>query len=116
MQAFIQPGNVYAREDLNTNGATPVTLTRATYHAISTAHGGEISPRFAVITPEVNAIRYTRDGTTTPAEGSATTSVGAVHGPTTPYPLVLTSEGQIKDFKFVAVTAGAARIHVDYYR
>lgn len=119
MQGFIQPGRVYAREDLNTNGATPVTLTQSVYRTVQTGNetgGGKLnSPRFAHITTEVQNIRYTRDGATTPAEGTATTSVGAILSTTQGYPLVLTGEAQIAAFKFVAVTAGAGRIHVDYY-
>jgi hypothetical protein len=120
LQAFIQPGRVYAREDLNTNGATPVTLTSSVYQTAAggdtTAGGNNNTPRFAHIVVEVQNIRYTKDGVTTPAEGTATTSVGAVHGAATPYPLILTGKAQIDNFKFVAVAAGAARIHVDYYQ
>ena len=73
--------------------------------------GATVSPRFAVITAEDNSIRFTRDAST-PVEA---TKVGAVQTTTAALPLVLTGEAAIAAFRFVAVTAGAGRIHVDYY-
>lgn len=115
MQFMIQPGRVYAREDLDTNGTTPVLLTRGTFVVAQggdgTGGGKNNTPRFAVVTCETNNIRYTRNGTT-PVEASLT---GAVLTPTSALPVVLTGQTQIEQFRFVAVTAGAGRVHVDYY-
>jgi len=116
MQFMIQPGRVYAREELDTNTTTPVSLTASVY---VTAAGGDTSvggnnntPRFAVITCETNNIRYRRDAGT-PVDA---TLVGAVLTPTSALPIVLTGLQQIRDFRFVAVAAGAAKVHVDYYQ
>jgi hypothetical protein len=116
MQFLIQPGRVYAREDLDTNGTTAVSLSPSVFVVAAggddTGGGKNDTPRFAVVTCESNNIRYTRNGTT-PVEASLT---GAVLTPTSALPLVLTGEAQIRNFRFVAVAAGAAKVHVDYYR
>jgi hypothetical protein len=112
MQAFIQPGNCYARETLTSSG-TAQGCTKSVYHPISTANGGEVSPRFAIVTVETNPIRYTRSvPAVTPVDA---TPVGQLHSASTPYPLVLTNEGQIQAFQFVQNT-GAAKVHIEYFR
>jgi hypothetical protein len=108
MQAFIQPCNVYAREDVSSDG-TVKTLTQSVYRAVSAANGGEVSPRFAVIYVDTNPIRWTRDGTD-PNDG---TGVGQLQPANHAVPIVLTGTDQVRRFKFTQNT-GAGRIHVEY--
>lgn len=110
MMAFIQPGNCYARETLTSSG-TAQGCTQSVYRAVT--DGATISPRFAIVTVETNPIRYTRSTpVVTPVDA---TPVGQLHSATTPYPLVLTNEGQIAAFRFVQNT-GAGKVHIEYFR
>src|ERR1044072_915706 len=103
-------GNNYARETL-TSSSSAQQPTQSIYRVV--LDGQAVSPRYAVVTVETNPIRFTRP--TPPTTPVDATPVGQLHGPTTPYQLVLIGEGQIENFRFVQNT-GAGKVHFEYFR
>lgn len=90
--------------------AAVVTLTAATYGHYSATGDNRVPARAAIISVEVDSIRYTTDGTT-PTTGAS--GVGHRANPDD----VITLEGlqEIKNFKMIGETATAV-VSVTYLR